>query len=1098
MAVETPPPVAGAESDEFLGELRLGRRLKTPGQAAAGGLVLALGFLLLVTPHTVSALSTASVYSAALALVLLGLTLLNVLELLGGTGERGGTYFLVFETLDGLSGFLAGWAVLTSLLLVGVTLVRASAGQFLLAFPGIALDLEPVALALFAALAVGQLLRLTPRRELLWPLVLGLGAVTAFAVLRALVRVEPSIGRPTAEIGAPALLRGAGWIAAGYLSLEAIQARRRHILNPSRNVPRALGGTWVAALAGSVALAWAIARMPVSGAAPDGAEAAAALGPAFLAPATILAFLLGLASLLAASVCLSTGARQLHTLSQHGGLPAALRTVPRPFRLPPLVFATMLVPAAPLLLWAPQAWLRDGAAGLVLLTLILLNVGAIRSRSAEPQRRRPFRVAFHPVAPAAAVVLAAVAYSALPVSGILASLGWMVLGLVLYFGYARARQARAQVGVLVFGRRPDTEREEDLYRILVPLRTAGGRRLALKLATSLARELDGEVIPLQVITMADPLAIEEGQRIAREQNALLQWSTDLSLEAGVPTFPITRLALNTADGILDTAVEEKCDLILLSWSPQDGRRGGRLGPVLDPVVRGAACDVAVVAEKAARLDAAPVANGEIPSGLQLRRIFVPTAGGPHAPLASRFAAVLARAHGATAAAVYVADPDATEEERAQGRERIDATLAIMRKEAAWGTRDGEEPDSEEIQFETRLVVADSVADGIAKAAADADLVLIGSSEESLLDQVLFGTIAEEVARTCPAPVVVVRRHRALPRIWLKRAWDTVFQALPTLTRGEQVEVYKQVRRSARPDVDFFVMIGLAAIISTYGLLQDATAVIIGAMLVAPLFAPVLALGLSVVRGDFRLLRISVESTVKGIAVTVGMAAVLALISPLRAVTHEVAVRTQPNLFDLAIALASGAAGSYALARRDVATALPGVAIAVALLPPLGVVGIGLALADGDVARGGGLLFATNLIAIVLAGAVTFLLLGFRPAEHGEREARLRMGLLISAGLVVLITIPLAAVVVGTVGDVQTRHSIERVLVAEMDEIPDLELTSFEFRRDGPIIAVTATVYTPGDLSAAAVERLRSRLSEALDAPVEVELTAIPVRRIEAQ
>jgi len=103
----------------------------------------------------------------------------------------------------------------------------------------------------------------------------------------------------------------------------------------------------------------------------------------------------------------------------------------------------------------------------------------------------------------------------------------------------------------------------------------------------------------------------------------------------------------------------------------------------------------------------------------------------------------------------------------------------------------------------------------------------------------------------------------LPHFWLRRVWDGFFRSLPKLTRREQAKVYRGVYQGAQPDTDYFVMMGLAAMIATYGLLQGSTAVIIGAMLVAPLFTPILAISLAIVRGDIRLLKIAVESALKG-------------------------------------------------------------------------------------------------------------------------------------------------------------------------------------------------------------------------------------------
>jgi uncharacterized hydrophobic protein (TIGR00271 family) len=460
----------------------------------------------------------------------------------------------------------------------------------------------------------------------------------------------------------------------------------------------------------------------------------------------------------------------------------------------------------------------------------------------------------------------------------------------------------------------------------------------------------------------------------------------------------------------------------------------------------------------------------------------------------RLALLLAREFNASTRTVYVAHPDASDAELEQGHQRIESTLTAMRE--ALQSLLHVEPSQDEVPLESVVVQSASVVDGIIQAGADSDLVFIGASEESLIDQVVFGTLPEQVARACPTPVVMVKSYRGLPRFWLQRLWDSLSQALPKLSREEQVEVYKRVRRDSRPDTDFFVMMGLAATIATYGLLQGSAAVIIGAMLVAPLFTPILAGSLAVVQGDVRMLRISLEAALKGIALAIGLAVVLTALSPLRTLTNEIASRTSPNLFDLAVALASGAAGAYAVARKDVATALPGVAIAAALVPPLCVVGVGIAMGSTRVAGGATLLFVTNLIAITLAGSTTLLLLGFRPAAGAEREARLRLGILTSLVLLTAITIPLAIIFVDAVKTCRIEQVIERVITEQLEPHAAISLVTFEHHLEEDELVIRAEVNTTEQLDAAFVSDLSQALRQGLEQPLRLHLIAVPVQELE--
>jgi uncharacterized hydrophobic protein (TIGR00271 family) len=195
-------------------------------------------------------------------------------------------------------------------------------------------------------------------------------------------------------------------------------------------------------------------------------------------------------------------------------------------------------------------------------------------------------------------------------------------------------------------------------------------------------------------------------------------------------------------------------------------------------------------------------------------------------------------------------------------------------------------------------------------------------------------------------------------------------------------LYLELSRGATLyDLVYWLQILFAAGIATLGLVMNSPAVIIGAMLISPLMGPILAAGLALASGDVILGLRSIAKLFLSCALAVAFAIVLVAILPFREMTDEIAARTQPNTLDLFIALFSGAVGSIAVCRevKGVATSIPGVAIAVALMPPLCVAGYGLGLiltfdaATGwRIASGGGLLFLTNLVAITFTAMVVFL------------------------------------------------------------------------------------------------------------------------------
>jgi uncharacterized hydrophobic protein (TIGR00271 family) len=209
-------------------------------------------------------------------------------------------------------------------------------------------------------------------------------------------------------------------------------------------------------------------------------------------------------------------------------------------------------------------------------------------------------------------------------------------------------------------------------------------------------------------------------------------------------------------------------------------------------------------------------------------------------------------------------------------------------------------------------------------------------------------------------------------------------------------------------VRFFVLLFLSGIIATYGVISDSTAAVIGAMIVAPLMTPIMALSLGMVSGDARNIVRSLLIVAAGAAVVVGLAYLLAMVLPGGANVagnSQVSSRVSPRLIDLVIALAAGAAGAFATGREDVSDALPGVAIAVSLVPPLSVVGICLAAGEPGQAWGAFLLFLTNFLAIAMAGLVLFAIMGYGGVAlglTGQSSRRWAIAAIILATLIIMV------------------------------------------------------------------------------------------------
>ena len=203
---------------------------------------------------------------------------------------------------------------------------------------------------------------------------------------------------------------------------------------------------------------------------------------------------------------------------------------------------------------------------------------------------------------------------------------------------------------------------------------------------------------------------------------------------------------------------------------------------------------------------------------------------------------------------------------------------------------------------------------------------------------------------------------------------------PRLSREERIELVTRTAEGAVADWDFVMMMLISTTLASLGLLQGSTAVVIGAMLVAPLMGPLVAGGLALTQGNPKLMRNGFGTTAVGIGIGLGVALAVGLLNPGFEPSLEIEARGEPDLLDLGIAFASGMAGAYALGRPKVASTLAGVAIAAALVPPLAVVGIALVNGRPVVSGFAAILLLTNVIAIMLGAGLVFRLLGVRTSS----------------------------------------------------------------------------------------------------------------------
>lgn len=579
-------------------------------------------------------------------------------------------------------------------------------------------------------------------------------------------------------------------------------------------------------------------------------------------------------------------------------------------------------------------------------------------------------------------------------------------------------------------------------RVLVPLANPATALGLIQMAHRLSDAQHGHILALFVTLSGS----ERNEEAFESISAIV----DDCQAAGMSIDLITRTAPSVARGILDAALEHGATLMVLGFqTPVRGKV--ELGPIVESVARTTPCDLVVYRH---------------PGHLRLTlddvdHVIMPLDGSDNSKVAARLGLTLAEVYDAQPAAVYVqTDPDLPSW---FGLARIEASLSTVK-------------DTRKVQ--RQVVRANDIVRGVLARCDEQSLIVLGYSEKTSLDHWIFGNVAQRILAQAPGPVILVKRAQredmtATQR--LRQRWLARFS--PTLTPSERTDVIRQATELSQPGINFTVLMFLSSLIASFGLLQDSAAVIIGAMLVAPLMSPLMSFSVALTQGLLRLMRTAFVTTLAGVAIGLAVALLGGSIMPLDVSTAEMLARGQPSLLDMGVALASGAAGAYAMARRDIPSALVGVAIAAALVPPLCTVGLALSFGEFSLAYGAGLLFLTNIVCISLAGAAVFAWLGLHPHHDGYTWRQVVISLIVLG----LLALPLASTFISVVETGRQTSTARNVL---RDYFDDADVIDVELHSD----KVTATIRSEYVVTRANVLEAEESLARALGHDVDLQVT----------
>ncbi len=305
--------------------------------------------------------------------------------------------------------------------------------------------------------------------------------------------------------------------------------------------------------------------------------------------------------------------------------------------------------------------------------------------------------------------------------------------------------------------------------------------------------------------------------------------------------------------------------------------------------------------------------------------------------------------------------------------------------------------------------------------------------------------------------------------------------LPFFTHAEEKQYQKlftALQDEGKTSFSFIILMLLSSILVTVGLYLNSASVVIGAMLLAPLMHPIVAFSMGVLRQDVILAKGSFKTIAIGVAITLLTAAFIAWILPLEHMTQEMAGRIKPSILDMIVAIVSGLAAAYVKNNTKIAGTLAGVAIAVALVPPIATAGIGLGWGDFVMLYQAFLLFLTNLVGIIFAASVIFFMQGFSPMKRAKK------GLFYTLLISLLITLPLFDSFVTMVKDAKIISSLEHATF-ELER-KTVTLQNVSLTRDEKIEVIKCELLLTETLNHGEIKKLKAKIEKKLNRKVELE------------
>ena len=395
------------------------------------------------------------------------------------------------------------------------------------------------------------------------------------------------------------------------------------------------------------------------------------------------------------------------------------------------------------------------------------------------------------------------------------------------------------------------------------------------------------------------------------------------------------------------------------------------------------------------------------------KILVPTAGGENSIEALKLSKDLTNQSNESSIDVLFVESDVSDLSKEVGMKRLEGLLG----------KSGFDVQSEPFNLCVSLGNDVSAIIHAEASSENYDLILLGASDSGLLNRAFFGTLPDRLLKEDGKVAVGVFEAASKRREKIKKGLKQwLLKFIPQLDRDSRVRIYESIEVNSKWSFDFVALICFSTALAALGLMLNSAPVIIGAMLVAPLMTPILGASLSLIQGNRVLMVDCSKSLLFGYFCALILGVLLGIFGSLYGVTDQMQSRSEPDVPDLLIALISGMAAAYCYSRPRLVSALAGVAIAAALVPPIATAGIAIALAEQEIAIGATLLFTTNVVFIVIGASVTFFTLGIRAKSKRDGMniwvTRFLLALVIIAAIHI---VPLGSALLGKMSSKLSLH-----------------------------------------------------------------------------